>query len=204
MSGPEPPDAELIRDSLVSPEAFRQLFERHYDPVRRFSQRMVGIDAGEEVAAQTFLVAFERRETYDLSHASARPWLFGIAHNLLRHHLRSERHRRDVLARISFERGPSDVLDPEALEAARLAPLVLRALRMLRIEDREPFQLVGLGELTYKEAAQILGVPIGTIRSRTHRARVALRELFAEVGVTPDEAEGASTERVPGPTNGDA
>ncbi len=204
MSGSEPSDADLIRDSLVNPEAFRQLFERHYDPVRRFCQRTIGLDAGEEVAAQTFLVALERRDTYDVSRPSAKPWLFGIAHNLLRHHLRSERYRREALARISFERGRFDVLDPDTLEAARLVPLVLRTLQMLRKEDREPFVLVGLGELTYKEAAQVLGVPIGTIRSRTHRARIALRELLSEVVVIPDEAEGAGTGRVPGPTNGDA
>ncbi len=165
---------------------------------------MIGLDAGEDVAAQTFLVAFDRRDTYDLSYASARPWLFGIAHNLVRHHVRSERYRRDVIARVSFERDPSDVLDLDALEAARLAPIVLRALRTLREEDREPFLLVGLGELTYNEAARILGIPIGTVRSRIHRTRIALQELLADARVSLDETQDDGTDRVPGSTIEDA
>jgi RNA polymerase sigma factor (sigma-70 family) len=204
VPGPEPSDAELIRDSLTRHEAFRVLFERHYDAVRRYSQRMIGVDGGEEVAAQTFLVAFEHRRAYDLSYPSARPWLFGIAHNLVRHHVRSEQYRRDALAHIAFERDPSDVLDIEALEAARLAPLALRALRALREEERDPFVLVAVGQLTYRETAQVLGVPIGTIRSRMHRTRAALQELFTDAGVTLDEAQDVGTDAAPDPTGEDA
>ena len=71
-------DAELIEASLRDPEAFEGVFRRHYRPQRRYLQRRLGSDVGEELGTQTFLVAFERRASYDMAYPSARPWLFAI------------------------------------------------------------------------------------------------------------------------------
>jgi len=186
----EPSDADLIRGSLQEPEAFRKFFERHYDSVRRYAQRTLGIDAGEEIAAQTFLIAFERRGGFDLTYRSARPWLYGIAHNLVRHHLRTLGFISQTLVRIPIERGPADAIDLERLEAAYLAPALANALRALPDEFREPFLLVAIADLSYEEVSEVLGVPAGTIRSRIHRAKARLRELIGPLEATPDEDRG--------------
>lgn len=186
MSGAEATDAELIHRSLEDPEEFREVFERHYDAVRRFAQRIVGREIGEEIAAQTFLIAFERRANYDLGYRSARSWLFGIAYNVARHHLRAERSQHDLLARVPPLREATDPIETETLDAARLAPLLRKALSELRQEQRSPFVLVALGELTYQETADVLAIPVGSVRSRIHRARATLRELLTDVRETLD------------------
>ena len=200
MSGAEATDAELIHRSLEDPEAFREVFERHYESVRRFAQRVVGREAGEEIAAQTFLIAFQRRATYDLRYRSARSWLFGIAYNVARHHLRAERSQHDLLARIPREREETDPIETETLDAARLAPILRTALTGLRQEQRSPFVLVALGELTYQETADILAIPVGSVRSRIHRARATLRELLADMRETLDVGDGAIAQSPDDPT----
>ena len=203
MSGADATDAELIRHSLEDPEEFREVFERHYASVRRFAQRVVGREAGEEVAAQTFLIAFQRRASYDVGYLSARSWLFGIAYNVARHHLRAERSQQDLLARIPREREASDPIAIEALDAARLAPILRQALSELREEQRSPFVLVALGELTYQETADVLAIPVGSVRSRIHRARATLRELLTAVRETPDGGDAAIAQSTDGITTED-
>jgi DNA-directed RNA polymerase specialized sigma24 family protein len=61
----EPSDAGAIARSLTDPVNFEVVFGRHYDAVRRYLQRRCGLDAGEELAAQTFLTAFDRRGSFD-------------------------------------------------------------------------------------------------------------------------------------------
>ena len=203
MSGAEPSDAELIRGSLQEPEAFRPFFERHYDAVRRYAQRALGSEAGEEIAAQTFLIAFERRARFDLSYRSARPWLYGIAHNMVRHQLRSEGLSSRAILKIPADPGPADVIDLERLEAVRVAPSLKSALRAIPEEQREAFLLVALGELTYEEVSRMLEIPIGTVRSRINRAKAKLRELIGPLEETPDEDPGRPADLHPDPPGED-
>jgi RNA polymerase sigma factor (sigma-70 family) len=203
VSGADATDAELIRHSLEDPEEFREVFERHYESVRRFAQRVVGRDAGEEIAAQTFLIAFQRRATYDVGYRSARSWLFGIAYNVLRHHLRAERSQHDLLARVPSEREATDPIETEALDAARLAPILRDALSKLREEQRSPFVLVALGELTYRETADVLAIPVGSVRSRIHRARATLRELLSDVRETLDGGDAEIAQSMDDPATED-
>ena len=81
-------------------------------------------------------------------------------------------------------REATDPIEIETLDAARLAPILRTALSALRPEQRGPFVLVVLGELTYQETADVLAIPIGSVRSRIHRAREQLRELLMDVGET--------------------
>jgi RNA polymerase sigma factor (sigma-70 family) len=203
VSGADATDAELIHRSLEDPEEFREIFERHYESVRRFAQRVVGRDVGEEIAAQTFLIAFHRRATYDVGYPSARSWLFGIAYNVVRHHLRAERSQHDLLARLPKEREATDPIETETLDAARLAPILRNALSKLREEQRSPFVLVALGELTYRETADVLAIPVGSVRSRIHRARARLRELLSDVRETLDGGDEAIAQRTDDPATED-
>jgi len=188
--GPDLTDAELIRRSVDDPDSFRELFTRHYGEVRRYTQRVAGLDVGEELAAQTFLVAFERRERFDAKFESARPWLFGIAHNMVRHHLRDEARRTTALARLHLQDALDDALDEEALTAAWASPRLVDAFASLQDQERECFLLVVLGDLSYDETASILGIPSGTVRSKIHRVRAKLRELLPNLRETQDEDHG--------------
>jgi RNA polymerase sigma factor (sigma-70 family) len=182
-------DGELFRRSVDVPEAFEGIFERHGRAVWGYCRRRVGYDAAEEVAAQTFLVAFERRGSFDPGYDSARPWLLGIATNLIRRHLRDERaylerNRRALVPIPAEESGVADRLDAE-----RLRPLLIEALLALSPDDRDTFLLVAVGELSYPETAWALDVPVGTVRSRIHRARAQLRERIPGLPAIDDEGE---------------
>ena len=172
-------DAQIIGRSIDEPALFEEIFDRHYEIIRGYAQRRLGSDDGEEVAASTFEQAFMLRRRFDgTTSTSARPWLFGIANNLVRSHLRhadvEHRHLPVSISPEIFESEPN--LD--AIDAQRQAPRLQAALSALSDPDRETFLLVVLGELAYADVAAIVGVPVGTVRSRVNRARSSLRELL--------------------------
>jgi RNA polymerase sigma factor (sigma-70 family) len=108
-------DAEIFQRSIRDPDAFREIFERHAPAVHAYARKRIGSTAGEEILAQTFLTAFEKRSRFDTSYGSARPWLLGIATNLIRHHLREEREHLTALGKVVREQ-------PEAPVDERRAP----------------------------------------------------------------------------------
>jgi RNA polymerase sigma factor (sigma-70 family) len=170
-------DAESIRLSLRDGESFLPVFERHYDAVRAYLQRRAGREMGEELAAQTFEVAFTHRGSFDPAWPDAEPWLFGIATNLLRHHQRSEWRRMKAFGRIAPERATGfDVEIEDRLTAREAGRSLIRALRSLDEGQREVLLLYALADLSYEEIAQTLGISPGTVRSRLHRARQRIRD----------------------------
>lgn len=173
------PDSAALAASLTSPAEFAPVFDRHYDAVHAYLQRRVGPDAADELAAQTFLVAFERRARYDRSRPDARPWLFGIATNLLLHHRRQVVRQLRAYART----GVDPVLDAfegveDRLDAAGLGRELAAALAGLPAAEVEVLLLYAWADLSYPEIATALGVPVGTVRSRLWRARGRIRELL--------------------------
>lgn len=160
-------DAQAIGASIADPDVFAVLFDRHFVAIHRYVQRRVGRDLADEIAAETFTRAFDRRRRYDTTRADARPWLLGIAANLVRRHWRTERRRLDAYAR-SAERDHGALADPLAAELAV-------ALKALPRREREPLLLFAWADLTYEEIAVALGLPLGTVRSRISRARARLR-----------------------------
>ena len=161
-------DAEAIGASLADPEAFALLFDRHFDAIHGYVQRRVGPSLADEIAAETFSRAFDRRRRYDTARESARPWLLGIAANLLRRHWRSERRRLDAYAR-SGAREDSELSGALAVELAT-------AVKALPRREREPLLLLAWADLSYDEIAHALDIPVGTVRSRISRARAKLRD----------------------------
>lgn len=89
-------DADLIESSLVDVGAFAAIFDRHFRAIFRFLRGRVGEHLAEDLASETFVVAFKCRQSYDLSRQDARPWLFGIAVNLLREHRRQRNLTRNL------------------------------------------------------------------------------------------------------------
>lgn len=171
-------DAELIAESERVPESFEMVFRRHYQPIRAYLIRRAGTAVGEDLAASTFETAFDRRHTYDQSYPSARAWLFGIATNLLRHELREQRTRVRALPRlVDPNERDADLGADDRLAAEAAAGRTREALSRLNAGDREALLLYGVAGLTYAEIAVATNVPVGTVRSRIHRARTKLREL---------------------------
>jgi RNA polymerase sigma-70 factor (ECF subfamily) len=174
-------DARVIERSRDEPELFAVLFDRYADAVHRYAARRLGAEAAEDVMAETFVTAFQRRETYDLTRADARPWLFGIATNLVGRHRRAEARRFRAIARLPE---PVEHEEPVADRAvARAGATGVRrelaaALGGLSARHRDVVLLVAWADLDYEEAAEALDVPVGTIRSRLHRARGRLREAL--------------------------
>jgi RNA polymerase sigma factor (sigma-70 family) len=191
-----PSDAQLIVESTLDPERFEVVFARHFDAIRDYLQRRAGANVGEELAAQTFLVAFDRRGTYDRSYASARAWLFAIATNLTRHHYRDEAVRLRALARARAWSVEEPAVEAESrLDAERAYPRIARALMELQAGDRDVLMLFALAELSYEEIARALSIPTGTVRSRLHRARRILREQLGPLAAThvvEDDPSGGS------------
>ncbi len=167
-------DADLIGASVADGAQFMQVFERHYHSIRRYLQSRAGVEAGEELASETFAAAFELRHTYDQRYPSAKPWLFGIATNQLRRHIRRERSRLSAQAHLLMERGTA--AESEADDRLDAAILASEAIGSLSSGERDTILLYAIGELSYREISVALGVPLGTVQSRLNRARRRMRE----------------------------
>jgi RNA polymerase sigma factor (sigma-70 family) len=169
-------DGAVFAHSVTDPEVFTIIFDRHYRTVYGYLARRVGRAVADDLAAETFVLAFERRAVYRPQAERALPWLLGIAVNLLAHHRRSEaRQLRALAAAGSLEARPVAV--PEAAADAT-SPRLVAGLEQLDDYDREALLLYAWAELRYEEIAQALGIPVGTVRSRLNRARRKLREAL--------------------------
>jgi RNA polymerase sigma factor (sigma-70 family) len=174
-----PRDAELVAASVRDPEAFTELFARHWDAVYRFCLHRAG-PAGEDIAAETFRVAFDRRRRYDTRYSDARPWFFGIATNLLRDHFRTASRERSRLERLVALDAPSnDASDLNDLERHLLGPDVAAALQDIPAADRDALLLLAWADLDYEQIAQALDVRLGTVGSRINRARQRVRDYLS-------------------------
>jgi RNA polymerase sigma-70 factor, ECF subfamily len=157
--------------------SFVGIFDRHFQSIYRYALRRAGEAVAEDIASETFLVAFDRRNSYRTDQLDARPWLFGIATNLMRRRRRAEESTLRAYARSGVE-GVVDVYAAvdARLEAGRSQPVIARALLKLRRPERDALLLVAWADFTYEEVAAALKVPVGTIRSRLSRARKKLRK----------------------------
>lgn len=174
---PDGADSASIGRSLVEPERFAAVFDRHAPYIHRYVARRLGPDAADDVVAETFLTAFGKRGTYDLRRPDARPWLYGIATNLIGTHRRTEARELRLLARsrpAGTEPFPEERIAAQVSARAR-RPELVAALAGLSPDDRDVLLLIAWEELSYDEVAAALNIPVGTVRSRLHRARRTLR-----------------------------
>jgi RNA polymerase sigma factor (sigma-70 family) len=159
--------------------AFGQIFDDHARQVYRHALRTTGSWAtAEDVVSLTFCEAWRLREGVHEDGESVLPWLLGIATNVLRNSRRAARRHSAALARLHAGSVPdfADEVVDRMRDADRLAAAVA-ALRRLRPAERDVFTLCVWSGLDYAQAAEALGVPIGTVRSRLSRARARLRDL---------------------------
>jgi RNA polymerase sigma-70 factor, ECF subfamily len=187
-------DAALIERSWHEPEAFATLYDRHAAPIHRFAGRRLGDQMADDVVAETFLAAFRRRKRYDLSRADARPWLYGIAANVMGKHRRAEVRMLRAFARTGIDPladGHADRVDSQVSAAAVQRDLAA-ALADLSAGDRDVLLLIAWADLSYEETAAALRIPVGTVRSRLNRARRKVREAFGGQDPTSSNQEPAN------------
>ena len=179
-------DADLIEESLRTPARFFELFDRHFQPLHRFLLARGMGDGAADLAAETFVVAFRRRASFEPRRADARPWLFGIALNLARNEARSERRRLQALPRLVE---PAHASEADVVERLDRQAMPLRAaLNSLSDDERDVLLLYAGEDLSYEEIAEALQIAVGTVRSRLHRARMKVRARLEahEEGVGAD------------------
>ncbi|HKT46014.1 MAG TPA: sigma-70 family RNA polymerase sigma factor [Candidatus Acidoferrales bacterium] len=191
------PDGALLRQAAKGDEeCFTTLYRRHQAVLYRFALRMTGSAwAAEEIVQEVFLTLVRDPGKYDEDRGPLSAFLFGIARNRILKHI--EKTPREVLLDEPDEEGGlspalQDHRTPaawaehrERMERVRAAVLELPA------EFREAVALCELEELSYEEAAERLGCPIGTIRSRLHRGRALLMAKLEMLRAAPRRANAA-------------
>ena len=156
-------------------DQFTEVHDRHFADIYRYVAGRLGAQVAEDVAAETFLVAFDRRETFDPARGDLRAWLFGIATNLVSRHRRKEARHYRALARLDTPR-PVEGHENRVVVGGQLG----KALARLTSGERDVLLLVALADLGYAEVAEALGISPGTVGSRLTRARKKLAPVLAQ------------------------
>ncbi|NJP98519.1 sigma-70 family RNA polymerase sigma factor [Nonomuraea sp. FMUSA5-5] len=180
-------DADLLKASYRRPERFGEIYDRYVAEIHAYLGRRLDQQAADDLASEVFLAAFRKRKSFDPERGEVRPWLYGIATNLIALHRRAEVRKLAALRRSSAagerpEHGHEERVISRvdaASEQARLAA----ELEALPAGDRDVLLLSALGGLSHDEVATALGIPYGTVGSRLSRVRRKLRAALG--GVNP-------------------
>jgi RNA polymerase sigma factor (sigma-70 family) len=170
-------DADIVRRSINGDaKVFGELFWRHNGAVHGYLARRAGRDTADDLVAEVWLRAFRNRTNFDLQYLDARPWLYGIARNVLHAHWRSAAKESSQL--------PVVISDPwpdfdEHLDHIERRESLTSALASLSNEEREVLFLVAWEHMSAAAIALMLDVPASTVRSRLHRARAVMRSSLA-------------------------
>ncbi len=156
-------------------DRFTELFDRHAAELLRYCFRRTADAAlAEDLVSVVFLEAWRRRG--DLRAGSdPRPWLYGIATNVVRGQWRSRRRHAAALARIGRADSTSESAADVVAREEEMRAVLARVARLPR-REQDVLALCVWSELSYEQAATVLGVPVGTVRSRLSRARARLHD----------------------------
>ncbi len=188
------PEDRGVEEDSEEAARFRAAFERHYEAVLGYAlRRTASPEDAEEVTASTFTIAWRRIDRLP-PEPYTRTWLYRVVWRTLANKRRTDDRQARLVERIQRMRVPAPVDEEELDEDG----LLLEAMRRLRESEQEALRLVAWEELTYNEAAAVLGCSPNAFAVRLHRARSALREAIADV-----ERSRAARERQPirRPTN---
>lgn len=189
-----PPDAEIVSADTASnatPDEgdaalLRELVIKHSDRLQRFIMKHIGnATEAEDLAQQAFVEAAASYKAFR-GESQLSSWLYGIALNLVRNYLsRAPERRHEFVSDTALDAQSSPDLSPEDQAAQnQTISLLHESISELPDNMREILLLVGFEEISYEEAATLLTVPIGTVRSRLSRARTALREKLRQKGLS--------------------
>lgn len=166
------------------PEAMGEIYDRYADRVYNFCfRRTASWSVAEDAMAAAFLEVWRVRARATAYDGTLLPWLYGVAGNVCRNHVRSQRRQAALRAKLHVvddgagEPDHADEVAGRVDDERRMAALIA-AVEQLSDRDREVLMLVAWDGLTYEQAAQVLDVPVGTVRSRLSRSRGRLAELM--------------------------
>ena len=178
---------DLSDDDLVAmfrdgdADAFESLFDRYRAPVYNFARMMLGqADGAEDVLQETFLALARSGERYQ-PRGRFKPWLMRVARNLCLNRIQSQRLRPHVVASGSLDYAASPAPQPtpaEQVEANERLAILRRRISELPERQREAILLYAFEQMAYRDIAEALDVPIGTVKTLIHRARATLAQAF--------------------------
>ena len=182
-------DETLLRRMMAGDaEAFAELYDRRQGGIYRFALRMSGSHAvAEDVTQDVFMALMRDGELYDSLRGSVAAYLYGMARNRVLKRLARDRafvpldgDGDDEMAGdarfVTSDDPLTELARNETIEAVRQAILALPA------HYREVIVLCNMQEMNYEQAAAIIGCPVGTVRSRLHRARAMLINKLRAMG----------------------
>jgi RNA polymerase sigma-70 factor (ECF subfamily) len=162
----------LSRANRGDHDAFAALYDRRHGAIYRFALQMTGrLDIAEDVTQETFVALAHDLSRFDASRGTPAAYLYGVARNLLLRRIESSRETPldEAQSKVTTGAGPlAEMLHTETVEAVR------RAVLALPPNYREAVVLCDLQELSYEQAAAVIGCPVGTVRSKLNRGRALL------------------------------
>ncbi|MGB8475512.1 MAG: sigma-70 family RNA polymerase sigma factor [Candidatus Acidiferrum sp.] len=177
----------MLAFTLGSSDAFNELFRRYKQPIYGFFRRRTTDPShAEELSQETFLALLRAAARYE-PRALFRTYLYAIAFKILR------AHRRKAAFRATFFGQVSSIPDPARQDATESGLWVRRTVEKLDPIDREILLLREFEQLSYAEIADLLHLPLNTVRSRLFRARTALRNLLEPAVAQAADPTAAST-----------
>lgn len=176
-------DLTVIRGSESDPERFAVLVRRHGPAVVRYVTRRIGQERAEDVVAETFLVAFRKRASFQDQGRDCLPWLYGIATRLMHRERRNEVRQLRLLAVSGIDPVTAPFTDriEDAVAARGVRQRLAAAMAELPVNQRDALLLLAWAGLSYEQIAVATGAPLGTVQSRISRARRRLRQSLADL-----------------------
>jgi len=184
-------DSELLRSMLAGDEeALTLLYRRRQGGIYRFAYQMSGSSSvAEDVTQEVFLFLMRQGELFDPGRGSLNSFLLGVTRNYVLRKLRGEQNvislSGEVDEEVQDDSLGSDCSPLDDLSRIETIELVRKAVLSLPERYREVVVLCELQEMSYGEAAEVLGCAIGTVRSRLHRARALLLSKLRPVRAEP-------------------
>jgi RNA polymerase sigma-70 factor (ECF subfamily) len=158
---------------------FRDAFHRHKDVVYRFAFRMTGSSStAEDVVQDCFVTYWRKPEAYDPGRGALRPFLLGIARNLVLKHWRGERSHGDLEMMLDIEMEDERACVPFDLVGQERAEAVKKAILLLPPLQREAVILAEYEEMSLEEISNATAAELAAVKSRLHRARQNLRRML--------------------------
>jgi RNA polymerase sigma-70 factor (ECF subfamily) len=174
---PKPSDKELMELIQAGDDrAFRELVLRFQDRLLNFVGRIVSDrETSEEIVQETFLRIFKQKMSYTPKFAVS-TWIYTIALNLGRSELRKRKLRKFLSLDFLKEESDIELADATVHTMNGLGPVLQQAIEKLPPEYKTAFILCDIQRLPYQQIAEVMRVPVGTVKSRINRARSILRE----------------------------
>lgn len=163
-------------------EAFGQLFERHAQAVFAYCLRRTGTWAvAEDLMSVVFMETWRKRLSVAVE-GSLLPWLYGVALGVTRNHQRARTRHKAALGKVPRSDADDDHADDVArrVDAETRTRAVIAELEKLPAVDREVLEMSAWSDLSQSQIAQVLGIPVGTVKSRLARAQRTVRGALVE------------------------